>query len=91
MAESPVPVVPMALNNLWGSLFSRHAKSIVKRLPRKFMAKVELMVGDPVPPEQVTADYLRQLVIELKNQAEIANPLSEKQLPDSAEKTDSKA
>ncbi len=87
IAETPVPVVPMALNNLWGSMFSRYDKKIIKRRPRKFMAKVELIVGDPVPAEQVTADYLQQLVIDLKNQAEIANPLLEKP----AANTDSKA
>ncbi len=82
--ETPVPVVPMALNNLWGSMFSRYSKSIVSRLPRKFMAKVELIVGDPVPPEQVSAEYLQQLVSELKDQAEIANPLSSKKTDSSA-------
>lgn len=87
--ETPVPVVPMALNNLWGSMFSRYSKKIVGRLPRKFMAKVELIVGDPVPPEQVTADHLFDLVTELKNQAVIANPLLEKSEP--SENTDSKA
>ncbi len=91
MAETPVPVVPMALNNLWGSMFSRYAQKVVKRMPRKFMAKVELIVGDPVPPEQVTADYLRELVIALKGQAEIANPIPEEQLSDPVENTDSKA
>lgn len=84
IAETPVPVVPMALNNLWGSLFSRYDKKLLKRRPRKFWAKVELIVGDPVPAEQVTAAYLQQLVIELKAQAEIANPLS----ADSVENTD---
>ncbi len=91
IAATPAPVVPMALNNLWGSLFSRHSESVIKRLPRKLLAKVELIVGDPVPPELVTAEHLRTLVIELKNQAKIANPLGEKQLPEAAENTDSKA
>ncbi|WP_223790007.1 MFS transporter [Marinicella meishanensis] len=89
ISETPVPVVPMALNNLWGSMFSRYSKKLMGRLPRKFMAKVELIVGDPVPPEQVTADYLRDLVVELKSQAKIANPLLES--PEAPENTDSKA
>jgi len=87
--ETPVPVVPMALNNLWGSMFSRYHKNVLKRLPRKFLAKVELIVGEPVPPEQVSAEYLQQLVTELKGQAEIANPLEVPQPVD--ENTDSKA
>ncbi len=85
IAESPVPVVPMALNNLWGSMFSRYDKKVIKRRPRKFMAKVELIVGDPVPAAEVSADYLQQLVTDLKNQAEIANPLAAKS---SSENTD---
>ena len=89
IAETPVPVVPMALNNLWGSFFSRFDKKVYQRRPRKFMAKVELIVGDPVPPEQVTADHLRDLVVDLKSQAKIANPLVES--PESPENTDSKA
>ena len=87
--ETPVPVVPMALNNLWGSMFSRYDKNVLKRLPRKFLAKVELIVGEPVPPEQVSAEYLQQLVTELKGQAEIANPLEVPVEVD--ENTDSKA
>ncbi len=87
--ETPVPVVPMALNNLWGSMMSRYDKKVIDRRPRKFMAKVEMLVGDPVPPEQVTADYLQELVIGLKNQAQIANPLLA--TPAGEENTDSKA
>ncbi len=82
--ETPVPVVPMALNNLWGSMFSRYSKRVIQRLPRKFMAKVELIVGTPIPPEKVTADLLEEQVKMLKSQAEIVNSLS-------AEKTDSNA
>lgn len=78
IAESPVPVVPMALNNLWGSMFSRYDKKVMDRRPRKLWAKVELIVGEPIPPEKVTAALLQQKVQELKSQAEIANPLSPK-------------
>lgn len=78
IAETPVPVVPMALNNLWGSMFSRFDKTPWKRRPRKLWAKVELIVGEPIPPEQVTAARLQKAVQALKDQAEIANPLSPK-------------
>ena len=83
VAETPVTVVPMALNNLWGSYFSRYDKRVIDRRPRKLWAKVELIVGQPIPPEEVTAERLFEAVSELKAQAEIANPLSPK--------TDSKA
>lgn len=76
IAESPVPVVPMALNNLWGSYFSRYDKRVIDRRPRKLWAKVELIVGKPIQPEDVTAERLFEAVSELKAQAEFDNPLS---------------
>jgi 1-acyl-sn-glycerol-3-phosphate acyltransferase len=85
LRETPVPVVPMALNNLWGSMFSRYDKKVIHRRPRKFMAKVELLVGEPIPPEQVNAEMLYERVAELKSQAEIANPLLEKPLPENTD------
>ena len=92
IAETPVPVIPMALNNLWGSMFSRFSQSLIKRLPRKFMAQVDLYVGQPVPPEEVTAEYLHQLVSDLKGQAEMANPSTSPKVDLSEEEnTDSNA
>jgi len=59
--ETPVPVVPMALKGMWGSMFSRkHAAGL--KLPRGFRSHVELIIGDPVPPEAVTAMGLQQSV-----------------------------
>ena len=65
--ETPVPVIPMALNNLWGSMFSRKDKSILNRRPRKFMAKIDLNVGKPIKPEDVNSKMLFDIVSALKN------------------------
>jgi hypothetical protein len=59
--ETPVQVVPMALHGLWGSMFSRKDGSAIK-LPRRFRAQLTLVVGEPVPPRQVTAAGLEQRV-----------------------------
>ncbi|MCW8870025.1 MAG: 1-acyl-sn-glycerol-3-phosphate acyltransferase, partial [Proteobacteria bacterium] len=83
----PVPVVPMALNNLWGSMFSRYRKKWYQRWPRKLWARIELIVGEPMIPEEVTAAELQRRVTELKNQAKADNPL----LSELPSKTDSKA
>ena len=40
LKETPVPVVPLALSNLWGSMFSRFAKAPWKRLPRRYLARI---------------------------------------------------
>ena len=65
IAEQPVPVVPMALCNLWGSLFSRR-DSFWKRRPYKFWSKIELRIGEPIPPEEVTAERLKSEVQKLR-------------------------
>ena len=65
IAEQPVPVVPMALCNLWGSMFSRR-DPLHRRLPYKLWAKIELRIGEPIAPEDVTAERLREAVIRLR-------------------------
>jgi 1-acyl-sn-glycerol-3-phosphate acyltransferase len=62
--ETPVPVVPMALKGLWGSMFSRKTRSGLLR-PRAFRSPLELIVGVPIPPEQVTALVLQERVLQL--------------------------
>jgi len=67
IAEQAVPVVPMALCNLWGSLFSRRDPTH-KRLPYKLWAKIELRIGPAIPPEEVTAERLREEVMRLRGE-----------------------
>jgi len=61
--ETQVPVVPMALHGMWGSMFSRKQTGL--RLPRGFRSQLTLAVSDPVPPQEVTAQKLEQRVAEL--------------------------
>ena len=65
--ETPVPVIPMALNNLWGSLFSRKDK-LKNRRPRKFLAKIDLNVGKPINPEDANRQLLFEKVKQLKQE-----------------------
>ena len=68
LQETPVPVIPMALSNLWGSMFSRYSKRLLGRLPRRYLARITLAVGEPIPPEQATLELLRQRVLALRHQ-----------------------
>ena len=63
----PVPVVPMALQNLWGSFFSRAEKgaAMVKPFRRGMFSSVGLVAGAPLAPETVTPEGLRTRVGEL--------------------------
>ena len=59
LERDPVPVIPMALQGLWGSMFSRYSKSIARYLlPRRLWSRVGLMVGAPRPPEAASAAAL---------------------------------
>jgi 1-acyl-sn-glycerol-3-phosphate acyltransferase len=69
--RSPVPVIPLALRGLWGSFFSRFGGAafslpVDARLRRGLRSKVELVVGEPVPPEAATPEALMQRVAELR-------------------------
>ena len=61
-AKCQVPVIPVALCNLWGSLFSRR-DPLLKRRPYKLWANIELRLGQPIPAGEVTAERL-QLEVE---------------------------
>jgi 1-acyl-sn-glycerol-3-phosphate acyltransferase len=63
LARRSVPVVPMALRGLWGSMWSRRRKL---RLPRRFRARVELVVDAVRSPEQSSAAVLEARVRELR-------------------------
>jgi hypothetical protein len=65
VTETPVPVIPMAIEGLWGSMFSRRTPKIWQRLPRKLWHRVVVNVGDPVPPENAVPEALRERVCAL--------------------------
>ena len=65
LSETPVPVVPMALLGLWGSIFSRKNGPAMQKLPTRFRAHVQLRVGQMLPPEEGTAAVLEERVRDL--------------------------
>ena len=62
VGRDPVPVVPMAINGLWGSFFSR---SPDRGAFRRVRSRVWVTIGEPVPPEEVTAEGVQERVAEL--------------------------
>ena len=59
-----VPVIPMALTNLWGSFFSRAEKGVamVKPFRRGVWSRVGLNVGEPIAAQNVNTEGLRDTV-----------------------------
>ena len=66
IAKRPVPVVPVALQNLWGSWFSRSKEGLIRKFPRRLFARVPVVIGEPVMPGDVTAARLEILVRTLR-------------------------
>jgi 1-acyl-sn-glycerol-3-phosphate acyltransferase len=64
LERQPVPVIPMALTNLWGSFFSRveQGGAMVRPFRRGGWSRVGLNVGEPMAPAGVTPEGLRERV-----------------------------
>jgi 1-acyl-sn-glycerol-3-phosphate acyltransferase len=62
---NPVPVIPMALQGLWGSFFSRDPhKGLFKRL----WSRITLVAGTSLAPELVKRELLQAQVAELRGE-----------------------
>lgn len=57
-----VPVVPMALVGLWGSVFSRKNGSPLSNLPSAERAHVSIVAGPPVAAERVSTAHLTEII-----------------------------
>jgi 1-acyl-sn-glycerol-3-phosphate acyltransferase len=63
--RTPVPVIPMALQGLWGSFFSRWGGTAM-RYPRGFFSRIALSVGGAVAPQAATPEALQASVTALR-------------------------
>ena len=60
LKQSPVPVVPMAINGLWGSFFSREGGRAMLKRPKRFWSKISIVAGLPVPAIEANSNRLYQ-------------------------------
>lgn len=74
-----VPVIPMAITNLWGSFFSRVEKvngkrvAMVRPFRRGLFSRVGLNIGPPIANAEVQLEILREHVEALLSKKVIAN------------------
>ncbi len=66
LERCPVPVMPVALQGLWGSLFSRKNGPAFFKRPRRLFARIGLNAGSPIAAESVTLDLLWEQVHSLR-------------------------
>jgi 1-acyl-sn-glycerol-3-phosphate acyltransferase len=65
--RTPVPVVPMALQGLWGSFFSRKdGPAMSKPFRRGTFSRIGLKVAPELPPQTVTPEGLQAITAELR-------------------------
>jgi len=70
LESNPVPVVPLALHNLWGSFFSRaEGRAMARPFRRGLFSRVVLSAGEAVAPADVTPAELQRRVAGLLAQA----------------------
>lgn len=65
LSRTPVPVIPMALQGLWGSFFS-HRGGVFKQPFRPQWRNIKILAETAVSPEQVTAPILQEKVTNLR-------------------------
>ncbi len=70
LQQSKVPVVPMTINGLWGSFFSRKygkAATNLAVIPRRIWSKVNLDIDPSIPATDVSAKGLEDYVLSMLN------------------------
>ena len=68
MQDVEAPIVPVALDGVWGSIFSFEKRRFFWKLPRRFPYPVTVSFGQPLP-SCATASEVRQAVQELQASA----------------------
>ncbi len=67
LARDPVPVVPVALQGMWGSFFSRASgAAMTQPFRRGLWSRIGISAGVPVPAQQATPENLQQMVAALR-------------------------
>ncbi|WP_165857165.1 MFS transporter [Marinobacter sp. JSM 1782161] len=64
--QTPVPVVPMALQGLWGSVFSHKGGTAGTHPPKRFWSRIGLVAGPAWEPGRVSAADLEDAVKTLR-------------------------
>jgi len=65
--RTPVTIYPCALSGLWGSMYSRKDKGIMRFFPKAFFNhKVKFSVGEKISPEDATLEKLENVILELR-------------------------
>jgi 1-acyl-sn-glycerol-3-phosphate acyltransferase len=62
ITRTPVPVIPMALDGMWGSFFSRKDSEQFQKPFRRVWSELQLIIGPPIAPQDVNVTRLERAV-----------------------------
>ncbi|HEY3754674.1 MAG TPA: AMP-binding protein [Opitutaceae bacterium] len=79
-AKAGVPVVPVGVDGLWGSIFSFSGRRYLWKRPRLMPTPVVVAFGDPIPPKSATVDRVRKELLALTAEAFGRRPELERHL-----------
>jgi 1-acyl-sn-glycerol-3-phosphate acyltransferase len=68
LKNDKVPVIPIVLVGLWGSIFSRKylGQPLLQRLtPRYFRKTIKAVCGEPIPAESATINNLQKILMKM--------------------------
>lgn len=63
--RNPVPIIPVALQGLWGSFFSRKYGRAMAHVPRKFLSKIGIKAGEELSAD-TPIEEIEKIVKELR-------------------------
>lgn len=66
--RTQVPVIPVALQGLWGSYFSREGGRALLKLPKRFWSRVQIVAGPPVAAGEANSTMLREQILALRGE-----------------------
>ncbi len=67
LERNPVPVIPLALQGLWGSFFSRKdGRAMTRPFRRGLFSRIAVVGAPPISPDQATPERLQQIVGQLR-------------------------
>ena len=72
--RAKAPVIPVYLDALWGSIFSFEGGRFVTKWPRHFPPHLTSIWGEPIPPDQLSAEAARILFQQLADEGLSARP-----------------
>jgi len=66
--RSPAPVIPLALQGLWGGFFSHSGPGVFKTPFHRVWSRIKVIGEQPVPPAELSASDLREQILAMRGE-----------------------